>query len=108
MYSRADLATYPSLVEGVGNAFLEAVYFRRPIVMNNYPVFAVDIKPKGFRVIELNGFITGDTLCQVRQVLEDPRLAREVAKHNYEVVRCYCSYAVLEYHLPALIAQFMA
>ncbi|MFV9504905.1 MAG: glycosyltransferase [Oscillochloridaceae bacterium umkhey_bin13] len=38
IYRQADLVTYPSSVEGFGNAFLEAVYFRRPLVVNRYAI----------------------------------------------------------------------
>jgi hypothetical protein len=32
LYPHAALVTYPSLYEGFGNAFLEAVYFRVPLL----------------------------------------------------------------------------
>ena len=66
VYPAADLVTYPSTVEGFGNAFLEAVYFRRPLVVNNYSIFDVDIKPKGFRVVEFDGYITDATVEHAR------------------------------------------
>src|SRR6266545_356215 len=49
VYPYADLVTFPSLLEGFGNAFLEAVYYRRPILINNYTIYSIDIKPKGFQ-----------------------------------------------------------
>ena len=36
IYPHADLVTYPSYYEGFGNAFLEAVYFGKPVVVNTY------------------------------------------------------------------------
>ena len=54
IYPHADLVTYPSIVEGFGNAFLEAIYFRKPILVNNYSIYSFDIKPKGFDVIEMD------------------------------------------------------
>ena len=44
LYPAANLVTFPSMYEGFGNAFLEAVYHRVPIVVNRYPVFARDIE----------------------------------------------------------------
>ncbi len=105
VYPHADLVTYPSSFEGFGNAFLEAVYFRRPIVVNNYSIFDVDIKPKGFRVIEFGGYITDGTLRQTRQVLTDPEFASELVETNYRLGRRYYSYAVLERHLQMLMAE---
>ncbi len=104
-YQHADLVTYPSSLEGFGNAFLEAVYYRRPIVVNNYSTFEVDIKPRGFRVIEFDGYITEDTLEQTRRVLSDAALAAEMAGQNYELARHYYSYAVLERRLETLLAD---
>jgi mannosylglucosylglycerate synthase len=105
VYPHADLVTYPSDIEGFGNAFLEAIYYRRPIVVNNYSIFDIDIKPKGFRVIEFDGYITDDTVRQVRQVLQEPRLAQEMAEHNYRLACRHYSYATLERRLQTLIAD---
>ncbi len=105
IYSQADLVTYPSLEEGFGNALLEAVYHRRPLLVNNYAVFNVDIKPKGLRVIAMEDFITADTVQQVQAVLGDPALAAEMAETNYALAQRYFSYAVLERRLELLLAD---
>jgi glycosyltransferase involved in cell wall biosynthesis len=106
-YQSADLVTYPSTVEGFGNAFLEAIYYRRPIVISIYEIFRRDIKPKGFRVIGFEDFITEDTVQQALAVLGDPSLAAEMTEHNYELGRRYYSYRVLERRLAALIEQIL-
>src|SRR5690606_15320489 len=63
VYPHADLVTYPSTIEGFGNAFLEAVYFRRLVLVNNYSIYEVDIKPKGFRTLWFDGFISNSALA---------------------------------------------
>jgi len=105
LYPQADLVTYPSSIEGFGNAFLEALYYRRPILVNNYSIYEVDIKPKGFRVIEFDGFISEATLHQVRQILLDDELAAEWAEHNYQLAKRYFSYSVLRLRLSSLLAD---
>jgi len=102
-YQSADLVTYPSSMEGFGNAFLEAVYYRRPIVVNNYSIFAIDIKPKGFQVIEFDGFITGETVGHVRSVLENPRLVEQMTEQNYKLAQKHYSYSMLERRLQTLL-----
>ncbi len=62
VYPQADLVTYPSSIEGFGNAFLEAIYYKRPLVVNNYSIYETDIKPKGFKVVEFDGYINDATL----------------------------------------------
>ena len=58
VYPQADLVTYPSSIEGFGNAFLEAVYHRRPLVVNRYSIYEIDIKPHGFRVVEFDNYVS--------------------------------------------------
>lgn len=105
VYPHADLVTYPSTIEGFGNAFLEAVYYRRPLVVNNYSIYEVDIKPKGFRVVEFDGFISDSTLRDVRQVLMDRDLAAAWAEENFALAKRYFSYTMLELRLHALLAD---
>ncbi|HSD83791.1 MAG TPA: glycosyltransferase family 4 protein [Anaerolineae bacterium] len=104
-YQYADLITYPSSLEGFGNAFLEAVYYRRPIVVNSYSTYEVDIKPRGFRVIEFDGYITEATVQQTRQVLEDPGLAESWAEQNYRLAQQYFSLTMLQRRLQTLLAD---
>ena len=50
-YRQADLISYPSTYEGFGNAFLEAIYHRKPIVCNKYAIYRTDIEPCGLWTI---------------------------------------------------------
>ncbi len=103
VYLAADLVTYPSGYEGFGNAFLEAVYFRRPIVVNRYSIYIADIKPKGFDVIEIEGFATHRAIDRIWEVLRDPERRRRMVETNYEIARKHFSYEVLEQKLLHLL-----
>jgi len=105
LYPHADLVTYPSLYEGFGNAFLEAVYFRAPLVVNRYAIFTRDIEPKGFRLVVMDGFITRYVIDEVRRVLEDDAYRREMVEHNYRTAARYFSYRVLRRRLRSMIAN---
>jgi mannosylglucosylglycerate synthase len=103
VYPYADLVTFPSLLEGFGNAFLEAVYYRRPIFINNYTIYSIDIKPKGFQAVEFNGFITDETIKHVQKILGDPKSVDEMTEHNYELGKQFYSFTVLERQLQVLL-----
>ena len=103
VYPHADLVTYPSTFEGFGNAFLEAVYYRKPIVVNNYSVYFTDIKPKGFQVIELDGYVTEEAVQQTQNVLTNSDVREAMVDHNYELAKRYYSYTVLQQKLKALL-----
>jgi len=105
VYPHADLVTYPSTIEGFGNAFLEAVYYHRPILVNNYSIYEVDIKPKGFRAIWFDGFISKDTLKKAREILLNHAEAEEWAEENYRLAKRHFSFTVLERRLQAILAD---
>lgn len=105
-YPQVDLATYPSAIEGFGNAFLEVMYYRRPIVINNYEIFRTDIAPKGFRVIGFDGFVTEATVEETLEVLDNPELDREMTEHNFNVARQCYSFYTLEKKLVALMSAY--
>ena len=103
VYPAADFVTYPSVFEGFGNAFLEAVYFGRPILVNNYSTYEVDIRPRGFRVVWLDGFISEEALVLARRLLDDPAEAAAWATRNYELAARHFSFTVLRRHLEDLL-----
>ncbi len=96
IYHHADFITYPSTIEGFGNAFLEAVYFRKPILVNRYSIYSFDIKPKGFKAVEIDGYVTDESVEQTRQLLSDRKAREAMVETNYRLGEKYFSYEVLQ------------
>ena len=101
-YAFADVVTYPSLYEGWGNQFLEAVRAKLPIVIFEYPVYRSDIKNKGFKVISLGSHIVEEDDCglvsvsaqtireaaqRAVEVVTNPAKRRAMTEHNFELGR---------------------
>ncbi|WP_133510989.1 glycosyltransferase family 4 protein [Candidatus Thiosymbion oneisti] len=105
LYPHADLVTFPSLYEGFGNALLEAIYFRKPLVIGNYSVYSRDIVPKGISLPTVKGFIDRDLVEETRRILEDPDYREQLVEHNYRVAERYFSYRVLRNSLRLIIAN---
>ncbi len=105
VYPHADLITYPSHYEGFGNAFLEAVYFGKPVVVNTYAVYARDIDPLGFKTIKMSQLVTNQVVEETRQLLHDQVLRAEWAETNYKLGLKYFSYAVARRKLAARLAN---
>jgi glycosyltransferase involved in cell wall biosynthesis len=103
LYPFADIVTYPSTYEGFGNALLEAIYFRKPVVINRYNIFIEDIEPKGFDLAVIDGFITREAVKKVERLLNEPDYLKQVVEHNFVVARRYYSYATLRRHLRMMI-----
>ncbi len=105
VYPHADLVTYPSHYEGFGNAFLEALYHGKPVVVNSYSVYARDIGPLGFKTVEMSQVVTKEIVEQTRDILQNEPLRAEWAKVNYDLCLKYFSYAVARRKLAARLAN---
>ena len=105
IYKCTDLVTYPSSYEGFGNAFLEAIYYKKPIVVNRYSIYITDIEPKGFDLITINNIVTDETINKIKEVLKNEKRRNEMVNKNYELAKKYFSYEVLEELLIPLIRQ---
>ncbi len=105
IYPHCDIVTYPSTYEGFGNALLETIYFRKPLVVNRYSIFVQDIEPKGFRFAVMDNIVTNKVVNEVKRILDDPNYRKEMIEHNYRVARRFYSYTVLRRSLRTLMTS---
>ena len=115
-YVHADFVTYPSLIEGFGNALLETIYFRLPALVNRYDVYAVDIAPKGFDLVEIDAggdagnlaAIDDRTVAAVVEAIADPVRRRRMVEWNYQVARDHYSFEAVTPIVDDLISRAQA
>lgn len=77
-FMNCDLVTYPTELEGFGNQFIEAVYFKKPVILTVYPVFKKDIKPKGFKYIDFK-----DT--KLAKKIQNLKLIKNITDTNFDL-----------------------
>lgn len=85
VYFQADGVTYPSRYEGFGNALLEGVYCKQPLLVNLYPIYREEIRPQGFRFVEMDHRVTPEVVEGFVEHVMNPRVRRETVEHNYQV-----------------------
>ena len=116
-YAHADIVTYPSIVEGWGNQFLEAAFAKKPIITYEYPVYITDIKYKMFNVISLGhahevdreGLVTveksiiKDAAKQAVQMLINKKMRDNAVERNFEICSKFFSCEKLHELLSELI-----
>lgn len=105
VYQACDVVAYPSGYEGFGNAFLETIYFKKPIVVNRYSIFIEDIEPLGFDLASFDTFVTNKIVDKVNRYF-DPVRGGQAAEINYNLAAKHFSYEVLEEKLLNLINCF--
>jgi glycosyltransferase involved in cell wall biosynthesis len=106
IYPHADFITYPSLYEGFGNAFLEAIYFYKPLLINRYAIFVRDIEPKGFDLVVMDGFLTKKNVDAVKEIIESPIRRKAMVEHNYATARRHYSFNILRRRLIGIMINF--
>ncbi|MDR2181845.1 MAG: glycosyltransferase, partial [Treponema sp.] len=105
-YLNADFVTYPSTYEGFGNAFLEALWFKKPILVNRYSIFQQDIEPLDFDVVVMDTYITPETVETVGAILDSPDGVQVMTAKNFELGRRFFSFSLLEQRLRQILMNF--
>ncbi len=106
VYPYADFITFPSLYEGFGNAFLEGIYFKKPILINRYATFVRDIEPLGFDLAVMDGYLSKKTVQNVVKLLDSSQRRKKMVNNNYRIATRHYSYSVLRSQLTAIIKMF--
>lgn len=110
----ADLATYLPVWEGFGNAYLEAVSCRVPIVTTTYLVYKTDIQGAGFRGPEVRDHydeegrleIPDSVLAEMHKILTNRDYRDEIADHNFSVGKNEFGFDTLRAGLSCLISEY--
>jgi glycosyltransferase involved in cell wall biosynthesis len=103
LYDRCDFVTFPSRREGFGNALLEAIYFRKPVLVNRYETFARDIEPLGFDLVTMDGLLDERQIGEVEHILSCPERKAEMTRRNFEIARHHFSYRRVHSRLKAVL-----
>ncbi len=106
IYPHADLVTYPSIYEGFGNAFLEAIYFRKPILVNRYSIYEIDLEPRGFDVITMDSYVTRKVIEHIQYIFDHPEAREQMTEKNYQIASHFFSFEVLAYKLMTIMINF--
>jgi hypothetical protein len=117
-YVQADMVTYPSIWEGWGNQFIEAVFAHLPVVLFEYPVWRSDLAQIGFDVASLGDQIVAydeHGLVEVAdeqldravehtlKFLKDGDRRRQATELNYDLAQRFFSYDALESYIMPLV-----
>jgi len=105
VYQAADFVTFPSLYEGFGNALLEAIYFKKPLLVNRYKIFKDDIESKGFDLVKMDGHLTGQVVADVKRIINDKNRREKMVTGNYRIAREHYSFTLLHHKFASLISN---
>ncbi len=110
----ADIATYLPKWEGFGNAYLEAVACRIPVVISTYLVYKTDIKGFGFDNIEIRDSyneegllnIPESVLTDIHFILNNPEKQNLMTDQNFEIGMREFGFKMLSEKLNGLLESY--
>ncbi len=121
-YVIADFITYPSILEGWGNQYLEGLFAKKPMIIFEYPVFKTDIMPFGFKNVSLGHTFTQrddnerdyvsvdrkrleDAAKKTIQILKSEELYYNMVNKNFRIAREKLSFSALGRTLSKIIKK---
>ncbi len=104
VYPYADFIVYPSIWEGWGNAFGEALAFKKLIVVRRYPIYRTDIEPLGFKTISFNKY-GKNVINRIIYHLNHPEEIKQMAENNFEIAKRKLNYDLVEKKLKRIIER---
>ncbi|MFW5788937.1 MAG: glycosyltransferase [Spirochaetota bacterium] len=112
--ANADLVTYLPIWEGFGNALLEAIAARVPVITTTYLVYKTDIMITGLQNIEIRDrydedgqlVIPDSALDAMHHVLTHPEARREMTETNFRIARSEFGLSVLREKLEGVLAVY--
>ncbi len=121
IYVHSDIITYPSLLEGWGNQFLEAINAKIPVYLFEYDVYKQDIGPLGFETISLGSeikekdefglvHVSNDVIKEASKkvvlYLQDAQFREEAVEKNYQIGLEKLSLKALGNYIEPLLKSF--
>ena len=82
-----------------------AIYFRKPVVVNTYAVYARDIAPLGFKTVEMSQLVSNQVVEQVLELLNNSSMREKWGETNYQLGLRYFSYTVARRKLAARLSN---
>ena len=112
--ANADLITYLPIWEGFGNALLETIALKKPLVTTTYLVYKTDIKVTGLEAVEIRDtyddsgqlVIPDEALGQMHTLLTHPDRTRQTVERNFEIAKREFSFDTLETKLRQVFAEY--
>jgi glycosyltransferase involved in cell wall biosynthesis len=113
--ANADLVTYLPIWEGFGNALLEAIASRVPVVTTTYLVYKTDIKITGLKNIEVRDSyddltgklaISDKVIDEIQYLLTHPQEKEQIVNMNFEIARREFGYNTLSHKLQKVFSDY--
>jgi glycosyltransferase involved in cell wall biosynthesis len=113
--ANADLVTYLPVWEGFGNALLETIAARIPLITTTYLVYKTDIKITGLKNIEIRDIyddksgrllVSDKVVDEIYYLLNHPQEKDQIVNMNFNIGKMEFGYTTLSHKLQNVISDY--
>ena len=104
-YLHADFVIYPNTSDAFGNPVIEAVAYKKPLIVNRFPNLD-EFLGKGFRFIVMENKVTPETVSDTYELILDSKKREENADHNSRLLQKFYSSDILDDNLIPILNKF--
>jgi glycosyltransferase involved in cell wall biosynthesis len=110
----ADMVTYLPIWEGFGNALLEAIAAKVPVIVTTYLVYKTDIKVTSIRNVEIRDrynskgklIIPDDAIHRIYYLLNHPDERKKLIERNFNIAKNEYSFETLKNKIKKLLYHY--
>ncbi len=112
--ANADIVTYLPVWEGFGNALLETISAKKPLVTTTYLVYKTDIKVTGLKNVEIRDLYDKDgkllipdqAVDEIYYLLTHPKEKEEITNKNFIIAQKEFSFDTLRTSLKNVLSDY--
>jgi len=106
-YVHADVVLYPNEGDAFGNPIIEAVAYKKPLVVNTFPNLK-EFKDLGFRFVVMDQKMDTEVISDTYELIANKEKANEVVEHNFGLLKKHYSSDVLDQNLIPILNEIDA
>jgi glycosyltransferase involved in cell wall biosynthesis len=104
-YLHADVVLYPNDSSAFGNPVIEAVAYKKPLVVNVFPNLK-EFTDKGFKFVVMDQKVNNELVSDLYELILNKEKAASMAENNYELLQEHYSSEVLDKNMLPVLNSF--
>ncbi|MBU2561701.1 MAG: glycosyltransferase family 4 protein [Nanoarchaeota archaeon] len=104
-YVHADVVLYPNTSDAFGNPVIEAVAYRKPVVVNSFPNLK-SLLDRGFRFVVMDQKVDAEVISDTYELITDKEKLKETVDHNFRLLEQSYSSNTLDDSLVPILNEF--
>ncbi|MBW2972515.1 glycosyltransferase family 4 protein [Candidatus Woesearchaeota archaeon] len=104
-YIHSDFVIYPNTSDAFGNPVIEAVAYRKPLIVNRFPNLS-EFEEKGFRFVVMDNKVTPEVISDAYELISHKEKLDAAVENNFSLLKAHYSSNCLDDALIPILNDF--